>query len=453
MIRNWTGESTEELFYELCDEYGMLVFNDFWLSTEGYNLGVNDDDLFLRNAKDVVDRFRNHPCIAIWNPRNEGFAPPYIEEHLNRMIAEEDGTRHYNPNSTHCNLRPSGPWNFFKEPANYYKFNAHGFNTEQGTTSIPTEESILGMMDKKDAWPIDDVWYYHDLHGGQKDYMSTLNARYGTPSDLGDFCKKAQMLNYDSHRAMLESWNSKMWNSTSGLLLWMSHPAWPSMVWQVYSWDYETFGSFYGCRKACEPVHIQMNLDNREVVVINTTLREIKGSTAIYELYDLSGKLLSKRTKKVDVRADALTVCFGLKDSALTNDICLERFILKDKSGRLLSLNDYWKGNKEGDFLAMNDLKEPLIRCKMKRSKKGTAEIELQNTGGVIAVSLKLNVRESDTEKRILPVYISDGYFNLLPGERKTVTLEGLPGKEMAITAEGYNLERKKLIVFNSTGR
>ena len=64
MIRNWTGESTEENFYELCDEYGMLVFNDFWLSTQGYNMPINDDNLFLRNAEDVVVRFRNHPSIA-----------------------------------------------------------------------------------------------------------------------------------------------------------------------------------------------------------------------------------------------------------------------------------------------------------------------------------------------------------------------------------------------------
>ena len=121
---------------------------------------INDDNLFLRNAEDVVVRFRNHPSIAVWNPRNEGFAPVYIEEHLAKMIAEKDGTRYYSPNSTHCNLRPSGPWNYHKNPVDYYRDRAHGFNTEQGSTSIPTEESILAMMDVKDAWPISDVWYY-----------------------------------------------------------------------------------------------------------------------------------------------------------------------------------------------------------------------------------------------------------------------------------------------------
>ena len=186
MIRNWTGESTEEVFYQLCDEYGMLVFNDFWLSTAGYNLEVNDDDLFLKNAGDVVRRFRNHPSIAVWNPRNEGFAPEYIERKLASMIASDDGTRLYSPNSTHCNLRPSGPWNYFKEPARYFTERAHGFNTEQGSTSIPTEESVLAMMDVSDAWPISDTWYYHDLHGGQGEFMDDLREKFGEADNLAD---------------------------------------------------------------------------------------------------------------------------------------------------------------------------------------------------------------------------------------------------------------------------
>ena len=341
MIRNWTGESTEENFYELCDEYGMLVFNDFWLSTQGYNMPINDDNLFLRNAEDVVVRFRNHPSIAVWNPRNEGFAPVYIEEHLAKMIAEKDGTRYYSPNSTHCNLRPSGPWNYHKNPVDYYRDRAHGFNTEQGSTSIPTEESILAMMDVKDAWPISDVWYYHDLHGGQREFMEAIDRKYGKPTDLKDFSRKAQIVNYDSHRAMMEAWNSKMWNSTSGLLLWMSHPAWPSMVWQIYSWDYETFGSFYGCRKACEPIHIQKNLDDQKVVVVNTSLKEIKGAKVIYEVYSLEGKSLFKRTSKLNVLANGLTECFVQDKPISASGVYMERLILQDKRGKVTFHREY----------------------------------------------------------------------------------------------------------------
>ena len=87
MIRNWTGESTEEVFYELCDEYGMLVMNDFWLSTDGFNLNPLDNCLFVRNVTETVRRFRNHPSIALWCARNEGFATNELEYMLAARMA------------------------------------------------------------------------------------------------------------------------------------------------------------------------------------------------------------------------------------------------------------------------------------------------------------------------------------------------------------------------------
>ncbi len=65
IIRNWVGQNTEEVFYDLADEYGLLVWKDFWDSTENYNLEPDDSALFLANAKDVILRFRNHPSIAM----------------------------------------------------------------------------------------------------------------------------------------------------------------------------------------------------------------------------------------------------------------------------------------------------------------------------------------------------------------------------------------------------
>jgi beta-galactosidase/beta-glucuronidase len=192
MVRNWTGESTEELFYELSDEYGMLVWNDFWLSTEGYNLDVNDNDLFMANATDVVKRFRNHPSIAIWCPRNEGYAPAQLEPRLAELIATEDGTRHYAPNSRNLNLRPSGPWHYLKDAGEYYRNHAEGFSTELGTPSVPTAATMRSFIPAEDQWPVSDTWYYHDLHDGQKDYIHAMESRYGKTTGLDDFCKKAQ---------------------------------------------------------------------------------------------------------------------------------------------------------------------------------------------------------------------------------------------------------------------
>jgi beta-galactosidase/beta-glucuronidase len=136
MIRNWTGESTEEVFFELADEYGMLVWNDFWMSTEGYNLAPLDNKLLLENSLETIRRFRNHPSIAIWCPRNEGYAPAGIEDELYLQLTKEDGTRHYIGNSREINLRPSGDWHYIEDPALYFTKYADGFSTEIGTFSV-----------------------------------------------------------------------------------------------------------------------------------------------------------------------------------------------------------------------------------------------------------------------------------------------------------------------------
>ena len=70
IIRNWMGQDTGENFYALADEYGLMVFNDFWESTQDYNIEAQDVPLFLANVKDVLRRYRNHPSIVVWVPRN-----------------------------------------------------------------------------------------------------------------------------------------------------------------------------------------------------------------------------------------------------------------------------------------------------------------------------------------------------------------------------------------------
>jgi beta-galactosidase/beta-glucuronidase len=92
MIRNWVGQNTEETFYQLADEYGMMVWNDFWASTENYNAEPDDPSLFVDNARDVVRRYRNHPSIAVWCGRNEGVPPPA----LNDMLIDRPKTSHRN---------------------------------------------------------------------------------------------------------------------------------------------------------------------------------------------------------------------------------------------------------------------------------------------------------------------------------------------------------------------
>lgn len=451
MVRNWTGESTEEVFYQLCDEYGLLVWNDFWMSTERYNVEPIDNALFLDNVKDVISRFRNHPSIALWCPRNEGYAPVAIEDSLAEIVLKLDGTRHYQPNSRYLNLRTSGPWHYMQQPANYFTNIAEGFSTELGTPAVPTASSMRKMMSKEDLWPISDVWYYHDLHDGQLTYRRAMDSLYGTSNSLDEFCRKAQMLNYDSHRAMFESWNSKLYNAATGLLLWMTHPAWPSTVWQVYSWDYETFGAYYGASKACEPVHIQMNLHDNRVVVINTSLQAYGNCNATLALYDINGKELSSQSVQINVSANQLSNAFAAKFSAALPSIYLARLTLKDAKGNILSRNDYWKNGANGkDYVALAGLDKARLRVDNIIVHENKITFSITNSSPVPAAGIKLNLADKKTLQIILPTFCSDGYFNLLPGESKVVTIDApfAAIKKSLLQVDGLNVENKTVHSF-----
>lgn len=452
MIRNWTGESTEEVFYELCDEYGILVFNDFWMSTEGYNLAPADNRLFLNNVRETVKRFRNHPSLAVWCPRNEGFAPDALEQGIASILLQEDGSRHYLPSSIRMNTTKSGPWNYCP-PASFFSF-AHGFDTEVGSPSLPPATTLRKMMAAEDTWPIGDAWYYHDFLMGlwgdapfMENYKQAIDTQLGASTTLDDFCRKAQLINYDSYRAIFESWNSRMWKNTSGVLLWMSHPAWPSMVWQTYTHDYDTPGAYYGAKEACRPLHIQLNPLTRSVDVVSTSLHTPPVLTAEASLYTLNGKRTSVQRQAVkallpNTRMHALTLD-STAIARISGELYFVKLVLRDAKGRLRDENTYWFPAVPGQTLeALNTLPvvAPVVRVLSHRREgdqmKGS--VKVTNTSSVPAIGIRLYIDD------VLPAYFDEGYFTLMPGESKEVKFAypaaAAPGS-LRIRTDGYNVK------------
>ncbi len=452
MVRNWTGESTEEVFYELCDEYGLLVWNDFSISTGDYNLNPIDANLFLDNAREIVRRYRNHPSIAIWCPRNEGYAPDYLEDGFQDIILNDDGTRHYHGNSRLMNLCQSGPWGYFDKYQEFATNKAEGFSTELGAPSMPTAETLRKFIAEEDLWPIGDVYYYHDLHQnihGWQEYMQHIHTLGDKPcEDIDEFCDRAQYLNYEIYRNMFESWNHKMWDHTSGLLLWMTHPAWPSVIWQTYTYDYETPAAYFASRKACEPTHIQWNATSKKLQVINASQNSFDKAIAHFTLYDKSGKAVWRGKYTVDIAPNCATECAEVSLPEGVKSLSLVRLSLTDSKGKILSENDYWiDPQNPARYSSMDDIGEATISWRVV-GKKATATattltVEVRNTSKNIALNLKSNIRETQSGKAILPAYASDGYFHLLPKERRTITIEvptEVASQDMRVDFSGLNL-------------
>lgn len=427
MVRNWTGESTEPEFFELCDELGLLVWNDFWYSTQTYNLEPNDHALFLANARETVRRYRNHPSLAIWCPRNEGWASEQLEPQLAALLAAEDPTRFYQGNSRLQNLRPSGPWGFHEKVSDYFTKLAFGFSTELGSFAVPTFETLKTFIPPEDLWPIGDVWYYHDFHAeqNQAQYRRAIAERYGEPADAEAFCRRAQLVNYESFRAMFEAWNSRLWENASGLLLWMSHPAWPSMIWQLYSYDLETSGAYFGAKKACEPVHVQMNAHDRKVVALNLSRQPLEGLSAGVSFFGLDGREVGSRQRQaVSVAANAKADCFVAELPAQPEEPVLARVTLSDAAGNVLSLNDYWLPGRS-QFLSFARSAPQPLEVKAEAAGASRAVVRVTNAGAGVAAGVRLQLTDARSGARILPAYFGDGWFNLLPGETREVALAG----------------------------
>src|SRR6185437_6652650 len=99
-----------------------------------------------------------------------------------------------------------------------------------------------GMMPKKDWEMITDDWAEHDFAKGAQwgdKYKGQLATRYGKVRNLADFVRKAQLMTYEAYRAMYEGREAQLFHSTTAVITWMSAPAQPSFVWQLYHYDLE----------------------------------------------------------------------------------------------------------------------------------------------------------------------------------------------------------------------
>jgi hypothetical protein len=450
IIRNWMGTNTEPEFYDLADEYGMMVLNDFWQSTQNFQVEPQDPQLFLANARDTVSRYRNHPSIILWFGRNEGVPYPLLNEKLDDLVFELDGTRWFTGSSNTVNLQGSGPYNY-RAPEGYFTDLASGFSVETGTPSLSTLESVAASVPQADLWPLSDTLAYHDWHfsgnGDTKTFMSTLANMFGPATSFEDFERKAQMMNLETHKAMYEGFLGHLWTKNSGRLLWMTHPAWPSNAWQIHSWDYDTHGAYYGAKKAVEPVHVQLNLPGNELIALNTTRKALPGLTASVKVVSLDNRTLFSRSDRLDLPANQRVelAAVPLERLFASDPMLLVSLRLTDKAGKLLSENFYWRGKDEAAYRALDGLQQVRLGMQVGVPAQVDGEqmltVTLANDAAVPVLNAKLTLLDA-RGTRILPAYYSDNYVALLPGEKRSVTIRypasqsGVP----SVTLRGWNV-------------
>jgi hypothetical protein len=451
MIRNWVGQSTSEEFFQLCDKYGLLVWDEFFQPNPNDGPDPIDLDTYMANVRDTVLRYRNHPSIAIWCARNEGNPPQQINAGMKTMLKELDPTRMYQANSSDGrSVRSHGPYRW-RTPRDFYWEN-EGFKTETGSMSIPTIESIQGMMPQKDWETITDDWAAHDFAKGAASgdlYPGILATRYGKIENLADFVRKSQLANYEAFCAMYESRNADMFHPTTGVLTWMSNPAQPSFVWQLYHYDLEPNSSFFAVKSASEMIHVQYNQVTGMVQVVNNFPVPLTGAKVHVQVFNMDGSLGSEQELPASARPSSVAEAGQVIYHEPLSPVFFVRLQLIDASGKLLSANFYWLNHPEhaDHFAELDSMPEVELQAKVTRADeegRSLVTVILHNPSPNIALMVHLQLRRQTDDLRVLPVFYTSNYVSLIGGEDKTVKIEcaigALKGGPALVVLDGWNV-------------
>ncbi|MDR1763415.1 MAG: discoidin domain-containing protein [Dysgonamonadaceae bacterium] len=457
MIRNWVGQIGDEEFYEACDKYGLMIWQDFWLANPWDGPDPYYDDMFNANADDYVKRIRNHPSIGIYVGRNEGNPPADIDQHLRNAVATLHPGIHYISSSAGGVVSGGGPYRALPPKAYFKNYGHDKFHSERGMPNVMNYESMLLAFGKDAVEPVNtqdtpnNIYGFHDYTLGGPGASSAQSAAsfngiiekaFGKPKDARQFAEWAQWVNYDGYRAMFEGRSEHR----RGLLLWMSHPCWPSMVWQTYDYYFDPTAAYFGCKKASEPLHIQFNPIREDVEVVNYRAFDRKDLTAKAQIINQDGKTAWEKSISLDIAEDQTVACFPLEFPENLSSVYFIKLMLTDKDGAIVSDNFYWRGREEGNLKSLFEL--PKVRLAQRTSmKKNGGEwlltTTLRNDTQTPALMIRLKLT-GDGEERILPAFYSENYFFLMPGEEKTVTIRfsdsDARGERPEIVVSGFNV-------------
>ena len=464
MIRVWGGALVERPeFYNACDEFGILVFQDLWGS--GDCNGAWEDptkmdsrerrweypdnhDLFIASVEDQVKMIRNHPSLCFWCGANEWPLAKDIDQCLRKEVFPQlDPERLFVSFSTdtlftrnYLGDNGDGPYGI-QEPEWFFSFRSHPFNPEAGSVGSPEVESMREMMTEQDlagfprkGFTRNYTWRYHkDL--GYGDHLE----RYGEVKDIETYCKYAQVVNYDQYRSFMEGWASHMWDWYTGILIWKTQNPWTSLRGQMYDWSLDVNASLYGTRKGCEPLHAYYNPVTRKAGLLNTTLKDYTDLSIIARIYNLEGKLLWEKETRANSKANTVQ---ELLDIPVPEGIQGAYFLRLALNADVPNI--YWLTTEPKDYTSLSQLPKsrPDIKTDIKKEGSNFVGTVRLSADSQISFFNRIKVFDKETGKRILPVHYSDNYITLMPGDQQEISLEfpaNLPEERIQIVVDSYN--------------
>lgn len=451
MLRVWGGGFYEkDIFYQLCDEKGILVWQDFMFACSMYP----GDETFLANVKaeaeEQVIRLRNHPCIALWCGNNEidvawsnfeeesgwGWKQQYTAGQRREIWQAYDTVFHHLlPDAVaahHSDLFywPSSP--FFKEKKHAgYETNAgdmhywgvwHGlhpfsdfrkykarFMSEYGFQSFPVFEAVKQYTVEED-WDIEsEVMASHQRSGiGNLRIRSYMEDHYHIPEHFEHFLYVSQLLQAEGIKMAIEAHRQAM-PYCMGTLYWQINDCWPVASWSSMDYYLNWKALHYFAKKAYEPIMVSCVQEDQDIdVVVVSDRLEPEELELAWEVYDLEGNEIWRQKEQIEVAPQIASKVGAISIDSAWGDPASRFLIVKlIKEGVVLNENiQYFVPLKE---LALQP--NPAIQTRV-TPRNGGFDITLRSATLVKNLYLQAQGRTG---------FFSDNFMDVIPGQPLTI--------------------------------
>lgn len=439
MLRIWGGgyyESDE--FYEECDRRGILVWQDFCFACQAYPFFKPD---FLENVKREikynVKRLSHHPCLAVWCGNNEIEDMSISWIHMRKYIKWtekffynilESEVRKYDPSTPYTPGSPCGIyhgkgvgcdnvgdthlWGVWHglQPMNHYRKRMTRFCSEFGFESLPDIKTIERFAEPKDYSLSSDVFKAHQKCANGNDKMIYyIASRFNLPKKFEDYIYLSQVTQQECIADATEHWRRNK-GRCNGSMYWQFNDCWPVCSWSSYD--------YFGCYKALQytarnvNAPLSVSIEDSETDIKIYALNDYNEQTPIeaeYLIFDFENGIIKSEKKcfQIDPLENRVLFAMSMKSfdfNLLKTGICVRLY----QDSKLLMQKTYLFDKEKNLQLPKSGIKK---------------EINFDGNKLIIKLSADGYARlvKIESSKSMLP--FSDNYFDILPGEEKTVTM------------------------------
>ncbi|MBI9036848.1 MAG: glycoside hydrolase family 2 protein [Bacteroidales bacterium] len=448
MLRVWGGGIYEdEIFYDYCDENGILVWQDFMFACTMYPGDSNFIESVRQEACTTIKRLRNHPCLAIWcgnNEVDEGWHNWGWQKALNysyqdsteiwenykkvfhdilpNAVEKYDSQRFYWPSSPkigwgHAESLEDGDSHYWgvwwgEQEFEIYEEKVGRFMSEYGFQSYPDIKTIESFTETIDRNFESEAMQTHQKHPRGHELIQLYMERdYNPPTDFESYVYVSQLLQAYGIKKAIEAHRRAM-PRCMGTLYWQLNDCWPVASWSSIDYYGRWKALHYFVKKAYNETLISPHIENEKLkVFIISDKLEAENCKMELSLIDFSGKNLWGESVAVKINANSSEVYFEISLNNLLKNYNKKEIVFNAKitsEGNILTENNLY-------FLPFKelDLPKPQIKKTIKKD-KNIYIIEL--TTDLLAKNVLLSLNDADG-------FFTDNYFDIIPGEVKIVLL------------------------------